>query len=107
MKKGPILKILAKILAKNFQQTFQQHSYINKNNESQSKFHKTFSLNKSLEKRSSIKIFLIIYSMLEGLSNDTTHNPLRSIHRLAKFDGTRKQKPSSSTIVVRHNKHIV
>ena len=36
------------------------------------------------------KIFLIPYSTLDGLSNDTTHNSLRWLYRSAKIDWTKK-----------------
>ena len=47
-----------------------------KNKESQSNIHKTLNLDKSVEKKQNKKK-LNLYSTLDRLSNDATHNPLR------------------------------
>ena len=46
-----------------------------KKSESLSKVHKIFNLGNSVMKWKQ-KTFLVIYSTLDGLSNDTTRNPL-------------------------------
>ena len=56
-------------------------------------FLKSSNLDISLSKTKIKKIFLIPYSMLEKVSNDTSLNSLRWIYRSAEIDWTKK-KPS-------------
>ena len=51
---------------------------------------KTLNLGDNSVNKVNQKVFLVIFSALDGLSNDTTHNPLQWIYRSAKNDRTGK-----------------
>ena len=70
-------------------------------------FTKKLKIDISVEK-TKIKFFLITYSTLDGISNDTTHNPLEPLDRSAKIDCTKMpiSAYSYSSIKVGRNKNI-
>ena len=56
-----------------------------KANEIPSKICKKTKLDNSVDKNEFQKVLLIVYFTLDGLSNATTHNPLKNIYQLAKI----------------------